>query len=43
PNTLRLRLARFEKVTGADLGRFEDLVAVWWALESRIAHRDPVA
>lgn len=37
PNTLRLRLDRFEKATGAELGRFEDLVAVWWALESRAA------
>jgi hypothetical protein len=39
PNTLRHRLRRFEQVTGADLGRSEDLFRVWWALERRRLHR----
>ncbi len=39
PNTLRNRLRRFEAITGADLGRTEDLFRVWWALERRRLHR----
>lgn len=35
PNTLRHRLARFEELTGLDLRRTRDLVAVWTALEHR--------
>ncbi len=31
-NTLRHRLARFEEITGADLGDVNGLVEVWWAL-----------
>jgi hypothetical protein len=39
PNTLRHRLRRFEEITGADLGRSEDLFRVWWALERRRLYR----
>ena len=39
PNTLRHRLRRFEEITGADLGRSEELFRVWWALERRRLHR----
>lgn len=35
PNTLRKRLHRFEQRTGADLGRVEDIVGIWWALQRR--------
>lgn len=35
PNSLRKRLARFEELTGADLGSMDDLVAIWWALRRR--------
>lgn len=35
PNTLRYRLKRFEQVTGASLGRIEDVVGIWWALKWR--------
>jgi PucR C-terminal helix-turn-helix domain len=35
PNTLRKRLARYEELTGLDLHRMDDLVALWWALERR--------
>ena len=35
PNTLRKRLARYEELTGLDLRRMDDLVALWWALEHR--------
>lgn len=34
-NTLRNRLHRFEQMTGADLGRIDDIVGIWWALERR--------
>jgi len=33
PNTLRYRLERFEEVTSANLGRTQDLLELWWALE----------
>jgi hypothetical protein len=39
PNTLRHRLRRFEEITGADLGRTQDLFRVWWALERRRLYR----
>lgn len=39
PNTLRHRLRRFEEITGADLGRSQDLFRVWWALERRRLYR----
>ena len=32
PNTLRHRLDRYQKVTGADLTSFDQLVGIWWAL-----------
>lgn len=32
-NTVRYRLRRFEEVTSADLGDFDDLVGIWWALQ----------
>ena len=32
-NTIRNRLERFEQLTGRDLRRTADLVAVWWALQ----------
>lgn len=35
PNTLRKRLARYEELSGLDLHRMDDLVALWWALERR--------
>jgi len=35
PNTLRHRLGRFEEITGLDLHRIQDIVAVWGALERR--------
>jgi PucR C-terminal helix-turn-helix domain len=35
PNTLRKRLARYEELSGLDLRRMDDLVALWWALERR--------
>jgi DNA-binding PucR family transcriptional regulator len=33
PNTVRYRLARFEKLTGADLHDIQVAFEVWWALE----------
>jgi sugar diacid utilization regulator len=32
-NTLRYRLDRFERISGADLRDTETLVAIWWALQ----------
>lgn len=32
-NTVRYRIARFEELTGANLGNTEVLLEVWWALE----------
>ena len=40
PNTLRHRLERYEEITKADLGRTQDLLELWWALER---HRLDVA
>jgi len=37
PNTPRKRLARYEELSGLDLHRMDDLVALWWALERRRA------
>lgn len=34
-NTLRYRVRRFEAATGLSLGRTEDVVLVWWALQRR--------
>lgn len=38
-NTVRYRLGRFRELTGLDLRRTEDLVAVWWLLHRRAAAR----
>ncbi len=38
-NTIRYRLGRFRELTGLDLRRTEDLVAVWWLLNRRAAGR----
>lgn len=38
-NTVRYRLGRFRQLTGLDLRRTEDLVAVWWLLNRRAAAR----
>lgn len=38
-NTVRYRLGRFRDLTGLDLRRTEDLVAVWWLLNRRAAAR----
>lgn len=35
PNTLRHRIARYEKLTGLDLRSTQDMVATWTALEHR--------
>lgn len=46
PNTVRHRLHRFQQVTGADLGRTDDVIGLWWALQrrrwDRSAHPDAV-
>jgi len=39
PNTLRYRLGKFQEVTGADLGKTETLVEVWWAFERQRVQR----
>ena len=41
PNTLRHRLRRFEKATGASLRRPGDLIELWWALERRRLESSP--
>ncbi|MNC94928.1 Purine catabolism regulatory protein [compost metagenome] len=38
-NTLRYRLDRFEKLTGASLDQPRAVVEVWWALECRTMER----
>lgn len=38
-NTLRYRLDRFEKLTGANLGHSLTVVEAWWALECRTLER----
>jgi hypothetical protein len=35
PNSLRYRLRRYERLTGADLGKVKDLVQIWWALHRK--------
>ena len=35
PNTLRHRLERFQQITGANLRSVEQLLELWWALETR--------
>lgn len=39
PNTLRHRIARYEELTGLDLRRTHDLVAIWTALQHRRIRR----
>lgn len=40
PNTLRKRIDRYEELTGLDLRRMDDLVALWGALERRRARSE---
>jgi DNA-binding PucR family transcriptional regulator len=35
PNTVRYRVARFERLTGCALKRTESLAEAWWALRRR--------
>jgi hypothetical protein len=39
-NTVRYRLARYEEITGADLGDTEGLIEAWWALEYWVLRRE---